>query len=51
VALGTQGALRAHEQQLIRVTDEQRSMSASLTVEGAPQMKVTATLTRIGELP
>lgn len=35
----------------VQLSADQRSMSANLTVEGAPQMKVTATLTWVAPLP
>jgi hypothetical protein len=35
----------------IQVAPDQNSMAAMLTVEGNPQMKLTATLTRVAELP
>ena len=35
----------------VTVSADQRSMSAILTVEGAPQMKVTATLSWVAPLP
>jgi hypothetical protein len=35
----------------IQVSDDLRTMTANLTVEGSPQMKLSATLTRVAELP
>jgi hypothetical protein len=35
----------------IQVGADQKTMAATLTVEGNPQMKLTATLTRVAELP
>ena len=35
----------------IRVAEDQRSMTGAVTVDGNPQMIVTASLTRVAELP
>jgi hypothetical protein len=35
----------------IRVADDQRTMAGTVTVDGVPQMVITATLTRVAELP